>query len=780
MSRQSILVAVMLVLLAGLQGPSPALGDCSERWVQQDGIPGLSYSVTATAVYDDGTGPALYAGGGFAFGSSSRGIAKWKGVAPVPGQPDSNWIPLGSGISDYGCVYALTVFNGELIAGGPFTTVDGVSCSNIAKWDGLSWTPLGSGVRDGGEGPIVNALAVFNGELIAGGFFTEAGGMPCTGIAKWDGSNWAPLGGGVSSGLGWPGVYALAVVNGELIAGGYFTNSGDAACSNIAKWNGTSWVPLGAGMDRSVQCLTILNGDLIAGGYFTTAGGVTCNGIARWNGSSWTPLSSGVGGVYNAYVHALTVFNGELIAGGHFTTVGGVPRKNIARWDGLSWAPLGSAMDNSSSVYALTVFNGKLIAGGDFTTADGAPGDYVAQWNGLVWGTGVGGTVYAETVFNGELIAGGSFGTAGDVTCNSIAKWDGSSWVPLGGGVDGSGSIYALTVFDGELIAGGMFTNIGGGTCNRIAKWDGSSWAPLGSGMNSDVKALTVFNGELIAGGTFSTAGGVTCNGIAKWDGSSWVPLGSGMYGPVYALAVLDGELIAGGSFWKAGGVICNNIAKWDGSSWAALGSGMNDGVDALTVFNGELIAGGTFGLAGGVPCSCIASWNPGTPGTWAPLGTGMGGAYPPEVHAMTVFNGKLITGGYFTTAGGVVCRFIASWSPVTPGSWVPLGSGIGLSSFASVYALTVFDGELIAGGNFYSAGGVASKNWARWSPLWGDANSDEAVNEADIVPFVLALVDPDAYDAQFPGCLPTCDVNRDAAVDGLDVQAFVELLLSP
>jgi len=35
--------------------------------------------------------------------------------------------------------YALTVYDGELIVGGRFTTAGGVVCNNIARWDGITW-----------------------------------------------------------------------------------------------------------------------------------------------------------------------------------------------------------------------------------------------------------------------------------------------------------------------------------------------------------------------------------------------------------------------------------------------------------------------------------------------------------------------------------------------------------------------------------------------------------------------------------------------------------------
>jgi peptidoglycan hydrolase-like amidase len=110
-------------------------------------------------------------------------------------------------------VYALTVYNGELIAAGYFTTAGGVSANYIARWDGSQWRPLGSGIGGTRPGPVVCALTVYNGDLIAGGDFTNAGGASANSIAKWNGTSWSPLGSGANA-----AVQALAVYNGELIA----------------------------------------------------------------------------------------------------------------------------------------------------------------------------------------------------------------------------------------------------------------------------------------------------------------------------------------------------------------------------------------------------------------------------------------------------------------------------------------------------------------------------------------------------------------------------------
>jgi hypothetical protein len=59
-----------------------------------------------------------------------------------------------------------------------------------------------------------------------------------------------------------------------------------------------------------------------------------------------------------------------------------------------------------------------------------------------------------------------------------------------------------------------------------------------------------------------------------------------------------------------------------------------------------------------------------------------------------------------------------------------------------------------------------------------GDLNCDDAVNVFDIDPFVLALTDPVAYPAAFPGCdRLNADINGDGVVNAFDIDPFVSLL---
>jgi hypothetical protein len=106
------------------------------------------------------------------------------------------WSPLGSGTPSY--TAALTTYNGNLIAGGYFNNVGG---SNIASWNGSTWTALGSGmsVNTANSNPYAVVLSVieYNGELYAAGQFDTANGVPVNNIAKWDGTSWSNVGSGL-------------------------------------------------------------------------------------------------------------------------------------------------------------------------------------------------------------------------------------------------------------------------------------------------------------------------------------------------------------------------------------------------------------------------------------------------------------------------------------------------------------------------------------------------------------------------------------------------------
>lgn len=257
----------------------------------------------------------------------------------------------------------------DLVLGGVFASAGGVGAANVARWNGTAWSALGVGF-DG----RVSDLETYGGQLVAAGGFTQAldRNLPVGHIARWDGTFWQPLDVGVSGGN--EIINALAVYDGGLIAAGSFTQAGGASANRIARWDGTGWSPLGTGLNGAVTALAVFAGELYAGGFFTTAGGQPVRYLARWNGTDW----SAAGTPPDNPVLALASSPSRLYAGGYFQFIGGQPAANVAEWDGTAWQRLGSGTDGE--VQSLALYKEGLYAGGLFQSAGGRPSLHLARW----------------------------------------------------------------------------------------------------------------------------------------------------------------------------------------------------------------------------------------------------------------------------------------------------------------------------------------------------------------------------------------------------------------
>lgn len=366
-----------------------------------------------------------------------------------------------------------------------------------------------------------------------------------------------------------------------------------------------------------------------------------------------------------------------------------MPVKSAAQWSGLG-SGLPSA-DRIVSAMAVDPSGNVCVA---YRTI-GFKEAQVAKWNGTSWtpmGPRYGNMLYAAVAdYRGNTYVGGEQVSSSRARNAYVARWNGSGWVNIGAGLmptrpylpriralaaDGSGNLYA----------GGQFITSGRKGCRGIAKWDGASWKGFGSGLGTDrfvsyidaafypseVYALALDGaGNLYIGGLFLHVGGVTAAHVARWNGSTWSAVGSGLSnnsGAYVTCLAADGRgnVYAGGAFTNAGGVAARRIARWDGVSWHALGSGLNATPDALaTDSSGNLYAGGMFTDAGGSPIRGIARWDG---ATWTALDAGLGGAYygtnTPYVGVIVpdVTKSSFFVGGNFSTAGGIASRSVAKW----------------------------------------------------------------------------------------------------------------------
>lgn len=263
-----------------------------------------------------------------------NGIAMWDG---------SQWLPFDNGFNND--VLTCTVFNGDLIIGGDFTQADGVPVSRVVRWNDVTGEFESMGAPSDFDNDV-RCMTEFEGELWVGGDFNNVGGnSPSDGLVKWDdatqswvgGNSGVDLVGGVNESVR---VLYVNPNDGNLYMGGEFPElwDGDAAAedynmSGVAMYDGSNWYSLGSGLNDYCRAMHEYNGNLIVGGYFTTADGVACNRIAKWNGTTFQPMGLGFDGVgIDEYVKSATVWNGIFFAGGAYTQAEGQPMNYIAQW----------------------------------------------------------------------------------------------------------------------------------------------------------------------------------------------------------------------------------------------------------------------------------------------------------------------------------------------------------------------------------------------------------------------------------------------------------------
>ncbi len=639
---------------------------------------GVNGRVSALVMAEDG----LYVGGSFSQAGqvSARNVARWDGL---------DWAALGEGVDD--AVSALAARGGEVFAGGNFRNAGTVGVRYIARWNGRSWAPLGDGASNGVNSAVEVITVGATGKVYAGGYFDEAGGLVARGVAVWDGATWKTLGSGLllegEYGSSAGRVFEIQIWGGEVYVGGEFNRAGSVVTTGIARWDGTTWSAVGGGVqglpgstDAHVRAMAVHSEGLFVAGQFLKAGTNVANGLALWDGVGWDPMLAPEDSAMG--VNDLAVAgNGDLYLGGNFTDLGTVSTgQGIARYRDDRFQALGNGVQYD--VYALAARDGKVYGGGRFFRAGGVYCRNVGRWTGSGWealgegaNAGVNGIVHAVAVHpDGDVYAGGEFTEAGGIEARGLARWDGESWSAVGGGLAGVGGsdplVYALHFAGTNLYVGGSFADADGLTVGNVARWDGVAWSALGTngqvGVLGVVRALASRGGDLFVGGVLTRAGGQAAEGLARWDGEVWHPIG-GLRAPlfepvaVHALVVRGDELLVGGRFViGAEGSETRHLAVWDGTSIQPLeGNPANSVlgyVDALVLSGGDLYVAGDFETAGGTAARSVARFDG---QVWHALGSGVSG----RVHAAAVSGGRLVVGGVFSVAGGKASVGLGQWT---------------------------------------------------------------------------------------------------------------------
>ncbi|MCK4415304.1 MAG: hypothetical protein KAY32_17355 [Candidatus Eisenbacteria sp.] len=612
----------------------------------------------------------------------------------------------GAWVSDFyinapdGVVDVMYVHDDALFIGGEFASIGSTLARRVARYDGIEWSALGSGV-DG----QVNALASFGEDLVAGGSFEEAGASPAANVARWDGSRWHALGDGVDA-----SVYSLVEFNGDLIVGGTFESAGGVAADHVARWDGHAWHAMGDGFQWTVRTLAVYRGELYAGSFahLTEDDDYRMAFVWRWDGSTWAPVTTApqyaVPGAGGAEILSLQVIDDLLYAIGDQMWVDD-SHWDLCYWDGSGWHNLPRGWNANWWIYeyqfpvALLPYDGGLILGGYFWGPGEGTSHSIAIFDGSSWlplpGGGLqgigpldGSTVSAMAEYRGDIYVAGNFPGVGDLQVPLLARWSDGEWSEVATGGQGIvGRVSAVAFWGDRLVAGGRFTSAGGRAISRVAIFDQGVWEPLGPGLDGPVEALMPYSDGIVAAGGFSRAGDLPVAKVTLWDGSAWHAFGPGLLGgSVYALAVYQGDLIAGGGFNRSGETTLSRVARWDGTAWRPMGVELDGTVRALEVHEGALFAAGDF-------TGHLACWNG---DRWRPTGQG-GASRLSSLHSTA--DGLYAAGGF-----AAVYHWVGGRSDVIDLPW------------GRVFCLGSHKGDLIVGGRLHFPDSFRETGLLRWN----------------------------------------------------------------
>lgn len=227
------------------------------------------------------------------YDGSSGYVRMWNGAS---------WSTIGTVAGVVAQTYCvLYAPDGYLYVGGQFTSINGVSATNIARWDGATWTALGSGSTS-----PVNALAWSRGnQLLAG---SQA-------LRRWNGTTWTNIV-DVSSGsrfgfISTTQIQDIAVsTNGDIWAA---TNLNQLSgldykglirvtwASQVAGTWGIEVTPTTLWLNAQSDTMHAMpNGDILVSGLFTTVGNLSAKYVFRITSSG--SFETGAGGVISTSV----------------------------------------------------------------------------------------------------------------------------------------------------------------------------------------------------------------------------------------------------------------------------------------------------------------------------------------------------------------------------------------------------------------------------------------------------------------------------------------------
>ncbi|MBI5762382.1 MAG: immunoglobulin domain-containing protein [Planctomycetes bacterium] len=263
-----------------------------------------------------------------------------------------------------------------LAVAGKFTEINGQPAINIAQWDGIGWSSVGGGLNgnfyklavfdEDGDGPDPARLFVG---------FQPLTSVGITGLGRWDGKSWSAVG---SISIEEVSAMTVADLDGagpeaeSLLVAAWFREEGVPYQGNrLAKWNGKFWsffpsfyIPYGR-----IMSIVAMDEDgdgpepvkIYVSGDVRTSDNYSDNGAAVWDGSAWRTLGGGMRSMAWSFTDSI-VYDEDgpsgnppsVIFGGAITSAGDLTATGIARWGRLAPTihqhPTSRTVDRGASV----------------------------------------------------------------------------------------------------------------------------------------------------------------------------------------------------------------------------------------------------------------------------------------------------------------------------------------------------------------------------------------------------------------------------------------------
>ena len=413
-------------------------------------------------------------------------------------------------------VSGLTKSGNRVYLGGDFRYV-GSYTGALARFDGATGTP--NAAFPVVDGPVMAIVSDGVGGWYIGGAFTSIAGQPHGPVAhiRSDGS--------IDPGFNpYPNapVASLALANGKLYIGGYFTIVGGVSRNKIAAVN-----PMTGAVDGNFD-------PNLSGGspYQPPAGVRPVAPISPYGTSCYTPsnvqrplVPQGDG------VYAILPVGNRVFLGGSFLWVGGISRLSLAAVDSSTGAldPTFQPSNPDGAVFSMATAGTRLYIGGDFRQVAGVSRSRIAALDvdtGAVdqqFQAAADGRVNA-IVPGDRLYVGGTFTHIAGVGENRIAALNLATGVPSGALPGAEFEVSSLALGGDRLYVAGGFERLGNavhhylGAINVKTGAVDSGFAPA---VDEVPGALAASGTSVVAGGVFDSAGGEYRPGIAAVDATS-------------------------------------------------------------------------------------------------------------------------------------------------------------------------------------------------------------------------------------------------------------------